>query len=347
METSMSEHAGAKFEKLSIDKITLDLENPRIAKWLEMYKDDPPVEQIALALRTGSSQDASGGPSYHSLKQSIQTNGGLIHPIIVNKDEDGKYVVIEGNTRTYIYRELKENDPSGPWSYIPAMIHDSLPKTEVDAIRLQAHLVGTREWDPYSKAKYLYVLRNEKHLTFAQIVDFCGGGKRVVQNLIDAYIDMEKYYRPILDSSQDFDPTRFSAFVELQRSNVTEALLSSNFNKADFSKWVHSKKLYPLNTVRKLPVILSEKSIKDVFLRSGAQQALKELDRLSGPTPDSELKDATLDQLAKEISKRISVIQYDDLKKLRSQKDSPEAMDICDAKDALVELCEDIRFNSE
>ena len=300
-----------------------------------------------MALRTGSSQDDSGGPSFHSLKQSIQTNGGLIHPIIVNKDEDGKYVVIEGNTRTYIYSELKENDPNGPWSNIPAMIYNSLPKTEVDAIRLQAHLVGTREWDPYSKAKYLYTLRNEQHLTFAQIVDFCGGGKRVVQNLIDAYIDMEKYYRPILDSSQDFDPSRFSAFVELQRSNVTDALLSAKFNKTDFSKWVHSKKLYPLNTVRKLPLFLSEKSVKDVFLQSGAQQALKELDRLSGPTPNSALKDASLDQLAKEISKRISSIQYEDLKKLRNQKESPEAMVIYDAKDALVDLCEDIGFDSE
>ena len=41
----MSEHAGAIFEMLSIDKITLDLENPRIAKWLEMYEGDPPAEQ--------------------------------------------------------------------------------------------------------------------------------------------------------------------------------------------------------------------------------------------------------------------------------------------------------------
>ncbi|HCI29859.1 MAG TPA: hypothetical protein DE117_06770 [Fervidobacterium sp.] len=340
----MSQQPMATFELLPVDNITLDLKNPRIAKWLEIYEGTPTSEQIELALRSGGGQDDVGGPSYQSLKQSIQTNKGIIHPIIVNREIDGKLIVIEGNTRTHIYRELRASDPQGPWDKIPSMVYDRLPLETVDAIRLQAHLVGTREWDPYSKAKYLNFLRNNEHLTFSQLVDFCGGDKREVQNYIEAYNDMEEHYRPILDSDQDFDPSRFSAFIELQRPRVTEALLMAGFAKIDFAEWVHTQKLYPLATVRKLPQIMQNERAKTIFLKSGAQEAIKVLDI---PTPASALQDAPLEQLARELCKRISTIQYSDLQKLRSLKETPDIAVICDAKDALNDLCQDIGFDME
>ncbi len=340
----MSKPAGARFEMLDVDSIDLDLQNPRIAKWLEIYEGAPTSAQIELALRSGGGQDDVGGPSYQSLKQSIQTNCGIIHPIIVNRESDGKLVVIEGNTRTHIYRELKASDPKGPWDKIPSMVHDELPTDSIDAIRLQAHLVGTREWDPYSKAKYLNLLRNNEHLTFSQLVDFCGGDKREVQNYIEAYNDMESNYRPLLDSDQDFDPSRFSAFVELQRPRVVNALLLANYTKKDFAEWVNTQKIFPLNTVRKLPQILQNEKAKAIFLKHGAQEAIKALDV---PNPESALQDATLEQLARELSKRISGIQYIDLQKLRSRKDTPEVSVVCDARDALSDLCKDIGFDSE
>jgi len=340
----MTQQPIATFELLHIDSIVLDLKNPRIAKWLEIYEGVPSPEQIELALRSGGGQDDVGGPSYQSLKQSIQTNQGIIHPIIVNREADGKLVVIEGNTRTHIYRELRASDSKGPWQKIPSMVYDQLPTEIIDAIRLQAHLVGTREWDPYSKAKYLNLLRNNEHLTFSQLVDFCGGDKREVQNYIEAYNDMEEYYRPILDSDQDFDPSRFSAFAELQRPRVTDALLTAKFTKTDFAEWVHSQKIFPLATVRKLPQILQNDKAKAIFLKSGAQEAIKVLDV---PTPESALQDATLEQLARELCKRISGIQYGDLQKLRSRKDTPDVATVCDARDALRDLCQDIGYDAE
>ena len=135
----------------------------------------------------------------------------MIHPIIVDKESSGRLVVIEGNTRTLIYREFNNQGVSGDWSTIPAMVYSGLPEEEIDAIRLQAHLVGPRQWDPYSKAKYLVHLRNRQHLTLNQIVDFCGGRKREVLDYIDAYQDMESYYRPLLESDDEFDPRFDSA----------------------------------------------------------------------------------------------------------------------------------------
>ena len=327
------------FQFLPVESIELDLKNPRIAKWIEIYSEPPTYEQISLALGAGGSEDGVGGPSYNTLKQSIQTNGGIIHPIIVNKKSSGKLVVIEGNTRVQIYRELKEQKVKGNWDKIPAIVHNDLTEKVIDSIRLQAHLVGVRQWDPYSKAKYLEMLRNKEHLTFSQIVDFCGGNKREIENYINAYNDMEKYYRDILESDSEFDPTRFSSFVELQAGRVREAIVREGFTKTDFSKWVEDRKLYPQATVRKLPRILQNDKSREVFLRSGAIEALKVLDI---PDTSEAMKDATLEQLAREIARRISGIEYSEIRRLRGELYSEERDNLCDARDALMELCDDI-----
>lgn len=335
----MSISKQCRFDLVPVKELQLDLKNPRIARWLEMYVEPPSAEQIALALGAGSAQSPDSGPSFAALRQSILTNCGIIHPIIVNRDATGTLVVIEGNTRTQIYREFKQQGVNGNWDSIPAMVYEGLDDEAIDGIRLQAHLVGVRQWDPYSKAKYLNHLRNQEHLTFAQIVDFCGGDKREVNNYIQAYNDMTTYYAPLLESDQDFDPTRFSAFVELQATRITEALTKSSYTKSDFAKWVHERRLHPLTTVRSLPRILQNALSRETFFRSGAEDALKALDI---PTPEAALKDASLLQLAREVCRRINAIRFDELQRFRAQTDSEEVEILQTARDMLTTLCNDI-----
>jgi hypothetical protein len=335
----MDETGNCEFQLISIADLELDTENPRIAKWIEMYGENPSSEEIALALGAGTGQDGDGGPSYFVLKQSILTNKGIIHPIIVNRNKKSNLVVIEGNTRTQIYREFDETKIAGDWSRIPAMIYDNLSDEEIDAIRLQAHLVGVRQWDPYSKAKYLNHLFEKKHLSLSQITDFCGGNKREVTNFIQAYNDMETFYTPTLESDQDFDPTRFSAFVELQSSRVIEALIRAGYTKSDFSEWVHERKLFPLNTVRKLPKILHNEKSRKEFLKSGAQNAVKLLDV---PETESVLQDAPIHHLARELYRKINEFKYEDLERLRKEPHSDEVEILLDTRDALNSFCEDL-----
>lgn len=223
-----------------VEDLEIGLENPRIARWMTMYKQPVTAEQISLALRGPSQQPGSEdktGATFFTLKQSILSNQGIIHPIIVNKKTIGKMIVIEGNTRTQIYREFKEKGIPGNWDVIPAMVYENMQKQQVDAIRLQAHLVGTREWDPYSKAKYLTTLRNEELLPFGSLVDFCGGNKAEIENMIQAYEDMEQYYRPVAEDNEGkFDHTRFSAFIELNKHSVLTTLTEQGFTKTDFFK---------------------------------------------------------------------------------------------------------------
>src|SRR5215469_5164727 len=156
---------------LPLDQVELDRTNPRIRRFLEMYSGEPSYDQIALALDVaGSDDDAKGATTPEKLRNSILTNGGIMQPIVVNKTADGHYVCIEGNTRLYIYRAFRSENVEGDWSEIPALVHEGLTQSDVDAIRLQAHLVGPRPWDAYSKAKYLWELQYKELMPLDRII---------------------------------------------------------------------------------------------------------------------------------------------------------------------------------
>lgn len=333
------EDENGTLEKLDVESLILDRKNPRVARFTEIYEGEITDEQMGLALGAANDDEGSGSTTFHSLRSSIKTHGGLIHPILVHATGDGRYVVIEGNTRAMIFRQYKREDTSGKWDRIPAIVYRHLDMKAIDAIRLQAHLVGPREWDPYSKAKYLNHLRNSEHLTIDQIVDFCGGQRKDVLQLIDAYHDMEGYYRPLLKSDDQFDQTRFSAFVELQAQRVSEALVTSGYSRTDFAGWIKDRKLFPLNRVRILPAILANPQAREIFLEHGAREAEKVL---NGPSTAEALNDASLVQLANALSDRINSMSYPEVLRLREGLNTEENRSLTDARDQLIQLCVDI-----
>jgi hypothetical protein len=330
---------------IPIDDIELDINNPRIAKYIEIYGEKIKAEQIALALNVGDPDSDDTSTTYRSLKASIRTNGGIINPIIVNKRPDGSLVVIEGNTRVAIYRELREEKAPGDWDEIIALVTENMTPTEIDSIRLQAHLVGPRAWDPYSKAKYLEYLRNSEHLTLNQIVDYCGGREREIMNYIQAYLDMENYYRPLLTSDDEFDPSRFSAFVELQKNVMKDSLLKSGFSESDYADWVMTHKIHPLLAVRKLPMILANPKSREVFLKHKGKGAIEAAEKmLDKPTPEAALREATLQELADEIVQRILSLPYSQFQALKSDSAGSGVQSILDARDQLEEFINNLEL---
>lgn len=316
-----------------IDDIILDKGNPRIALWLEMYEGEPTPDQIHLALGEGvDDKEAQAGTKFSTLKNSIQTNGGIIQPVLINVLPNGEMVCIEGNTRVCLYKTFRDQKVNGSWTTIPAIVYNNLDEEAIDAIRLQAHLVGPRHWDPYSKAKYLTYLRNKEKMPFSRLVDYCGGSQRLVRESIDAFADMEAYYRPLCDSEGDFDPQRFSGFVELQKNNVKTAIHQAGYDVADFARWIYDKKIYPLATVRWLPRILKNKKATNVFLKKGAQEAIKHLDR---PDLSKALQNATLGQLAQALAEAINKVPFTQAKELENDPTSDTNQALLEAQDAL------------
>jgi hypothetical protein len=324
-----------RFQLVPVEQITLDRTNPRIARILEMYGAEPTAEQIFLALGAGTEDENASGPTFEKLKQSIITNGGIIQPVILNKQQDGQIICVEGNTRVSLYKTFLQQKLPGEWSNIPALLHDDIEQSQIDAIRLQAHLVGPRAWDPYAKAKYLNELRNSKHLPWAEIVDYCGGKQKELSESIAAFEDMEQFYRPVLADDSEFDPTRFSGFVELQKPGIKQAIFQEKFSLADFSRWIIDEKIYPLNTVRMLPRILKHEEAKRVFLKEGARKASSILDK---PELSKSLQDADMGQLARALVDKLNKITYVEVKKLQNDAGNQQLEALREAHDNLVEF---------
>jgi hypothetical protein len=322
---------GGVLEHVPVTDIELDRTNPRIRKFLEMYPDAPTAEQLYLALGAAGDDEGESSTSFQKLRNSILTNGGIIHPVILNRRADGSLVCIEGNTRVALYKNFIEDKVAGNWTHIHALVHEQMDDTQADAIRLQVHLVGTRPWDPYSKAKYLYHLRTQALLPFSQIVDFCGGRQKEVLESINAYSDMEKYYRPLVDEG-NFDTSRFSGFVELQKPGVREAILKAGFTMTDFAHWIHEQKLYPLYTVRSLHRILASPKAKDIFIKKDAKKAMEALDR---PDLDRALGEANIDQLSEALSRAIYALPWTEAEKLRRDPGSALAQNLSETLTAL------------
>ena len=331
----------APYKTVPVNKIELDRSNPRIRKFLEMYDGDPTPEQIFLALGAGNDDDGDrqDGPTFQKLKQSIITNGGIVQPVTLNRQADGTLVCIDGNTRVALYKDFQKKGKPGEWNTIPAMVHNGIDDAAVHALRLQVHLVGPRPWDPYSKAKYLHDLRHKNDLPFSKIVDFCGGRQREVVTFIDAYTDMETYYRPIIASDSDFDTTRFSGFVELQKPGIKQAITRAGFEIDDFAAWIRDDKLFPLRTVRILPRILRNPQATEIFLKSGARDAEMILEK---PEVDKSLQDASLSQVAQALAEKLAGLPYEEYQKLRTDPMSDTVQALLDTEEALANFIKDL-----
>ena len=282
-------------QQVPVEKIGLDRDNPRIQKFIEMYGENPTPKQFYLALGAAGDDEGDSSTNFQKLKNSILTNKGIIQPVILN-ERNGELVCIEGNTRVALYRQFKEEGALGSWDNIPALVYTDMDEGAIDAIRLQVHLVGTRAWDPYSKAKYLHHLRYKKEQPMQWIVDFCGGRQKEVTESIEAYIDMEQYYRPIVDEG-NFDTSRFSGFIELQKSGIKQSIVEAGFETSDFAKWIVDEKFPQLQMVRQLPRILKHAKAKAEFLKSG-RDARHAASFLEQPAVSKALSEASLPQLA-------------------------------------------------
>ena len=328
---------------LNIDDVDLDNSNPRIAEVLSHYKEIN-ASIIALALGAGRDVEDSSSTTYSSLKESIRANGGIINPIIVKKTEDGRYVVVEGNTRLQIYKDFKKLGTPGDWSHIPAVVHESMTPDEEDQIRLQSHLVGPRPWDPYAKARYLYELNVKQGKPLSQLVPFCGGKANEVSAMIDAYTDMEEYYRPILNEiGVDFNAKKFSAFRELQSKNVTDAITRAGFTKEDFARWVANENIDTMQSPRALPKILADKEAREVFLKKNATEAKKVLSakEVSG---FEELEKVPLRALLNAVNKRLDNPPIKNLQRIKYDPDEEDVQqaiyDLRDNADFIIESME-------
>ena len=204
---------------------------------------------------------------------------------------------------------------------------DNPSQRDIETIRVSAHLVGAREWPAYEKARYLHYLRNQEFMDYSEMIALCGGNKTDIDRQIDAYYDMNEYYRDVVDDTA-FHIDRYSGFVELQKSQVKEAIFEAGLELKDFGEWIRDGKIYRMADVRQLPKILSDDDAKNTFLNGGPrsiENAIKLLDQKAEKEPDLKESEITLDtasvyQLAEVMARRINDLPYSEVRVLRNKE---------------------------
>lgn len=134
------------------DEIALSPNNPRLAANItEDFKDEEALESDLRAM-----------PGYDGLKRSI-AEVGQMEPIYVKATTTGKHLVLEGNTRVTVFRELdrkhKSGKQDGKFRDIEAKIVPQNFDDRDEAILLaQIHVRGSgvRSWTRFLEAKFIH-----------------------------------------------------------------------------------------------------------------------------------------------------------------------------------------------
>lgn len=308
------------YAHIPVSEIDFDTENPRIKMALEKYGDDLNAQRIHFALKS-----ASNGPtsSFKSLKDSVRASRGILFPITLT-EKRGRYTCIDGNTRLAIYQEFAHEGVTGDWSRIKSVIIEGSDKRDIEIRRVSAHMVGAREWPAYEKARYLHYLRNEELWDYGRMIELCGGNKVEIERQINAYHDMNDFYRDVVDDTA-FQIDRFSGFVELQKPRIKEAIFESGLDLKDFGRWIRDGKIRRLEDTRKLPQVLADDEARNTFLSGGPrsiEDAIRVLDQRRAADRRMEkrlLKEASVTELAETLAKRINDMPYSEIRILRSK----------------------------
>ena len=338
------------YRSIPTEVIRFDRDNPRIKVALEKYGDKLDDQRIRFALQTAT-EGLSTTSSYRSLKDSIRAARGISIPIVVWPDGD-KFVCVDGNTRLAIYGELQDEGAPGDWTRITCLVLEDPDRRDIETIRVTAHLVGAREWPAYEKARYLHYLRNIEFMDYDELIARCGGNKNTITQQIDAFHDMNTFYRDV-NSDDAFNVNRFSGFVELQKGDIKEAIFSAGYDLHDFGQWIRDGQIYRLADVRKLPRVLADNEAKDIFVNGGIRSiedaiALAEANRQETIRPslsDVSVADADMVTLADALLQRIKSLPREHYLALRDRQYEAADQDVDtlnDLADHLGDLLQDV-----
>lgn len=299
---------------IPVKEILFDEDNPRIS----LFKDSELTttgnglsqESIAVALMAQ--------PSYSSLKRAIYENHGAMVPIWVVKEKN-HYVVIEGNTRLFIYKDILDKEDDSRFETINCMLLDlnmhDIDNEIKDFIRLTCHLKGTTEWDKYEQAKYLYTLYYINKYPIKTLAQRTKLSSTEIQQDIKAYEIMAKQFFPKYES----DPNsvhKYSYFKEYVKDKKLQIAMESNsFNDSDFSNWVGEGKFEKAIEIRKLKEVLNNTDACKRFIEKDFDRAM---DILKDVIPQ---KSEKLYILIDDMVKRLGAITYDEINELK-QKNS-------------------------
>lgn len=148
-------------------------ENPRVYSSLNMDGGEPSQDEIE--------EHMCNMDHVKQLKVSIDSNGGLIDPLIVR---GGDFTVLEGNSRLAAYRLLCRTDVI-KWGKVKCkLLPSDIDDDAIFALLGQYHIIGRKDWDPFEQANYLYRRHQQTRLPIEYMAQELGISKQKANTMI-------------------------------------------------------------------------------------------------------------------------------------------------------------------
>lgn len=193
---------------INVADLRFFVENPRIYSIVWAEGGEPAQESIYDALRRID--------HVKELKQDIQSNGGLIDPVIVR---ERTMEVLEGNRRLAAYKMLAENN-GVHWGQMKAtLLPEDVSEADIYALLGQFHIKGKVGWVPYEQAGFLYRRFKRHDIAKKQLATEVGLSSARVGQLIATYELMLKH--------EIHDVDKWSYFEEYRKSSKIQNFVES------------------------------------------------------------------------------------------------------------------------
>ena len=269
---------------MDIDYIQFYRKNPRIATILAEQTSEITDDVIDKILWERNET--------HKLYRQIEKDGGLIHPILVYKNE-----VLEGNTRLCCYRHLYSKTKDDKWKHIKChIILDELDQNEIYRLLCTEHIEGKIEWDAYEKANLYCKMKDDEGMTLEQISDVVGESAPTVGYRIKAYKLMVKH--------GVIDKNKYSHFEQLVRDrDIQEIKKRDPEVESKVIELIKEEKIKKAVDIRKVGDIYKHKKARKRLLekKEDIEQVYHDLKAKAPMTDSAFMKD--VEEMIKKLNK--------------------------------------------
>jgi len=211
------------------------------------------------------------------LYQSVLQNGGLIQDPIVRPDG----LVVEGNCRTVVLRELHKKYPKDDRfaKLFVQILPPDFSEEQVVTLLGELHIAGKIEWRAYEQAEYVWKMNKQFGKTYDFLSSHLRWPRSKIAQKIAAYEETKVY---LAETGDPQGVNRFSHFEEFMKKKELRGKRDQDpqFMK-NFRKWVFAGKFPDAKDVRIFPEVLANERACKEFERKDirpAERVLNETD---------------------------------------------------------------------
>jgi hypothetical protein len=232
-------------ELLDPNTILLDKSNPRISPiLLADGLTNPTQQQIAAAIvKSREWRSGRGGftTPFNDFLNAVIKDGRINEPPVVQRQRDGKTVVLHGNNRVLAAQRAKKQVPGEGFDLIRCrVLPPDTPEAEIQKYMRIAHNPTTKQadWHPAVHAHLLYQFANADiggigTMTSRELQEEFTKGPKTIKDMVQAYGAMQQY----MTETGDRRPLAlWATFHELYRNKGVAELYTDD---DDFRDAVH------------------------------------------------------------------------------------------------------------